>query len=387
MARVSLSMIVKDEAESIAAVLADASAFCDELVVADTGSTDGTPELAAAAGAVVLHVPWTDDFAAARNASLDACTGDWVVWLDADDRVPPAAQQAFRRVLADLDGDGADGDGADGSGADGDGVDGDRFDALISPYHCGFDEHTGAPTFTTLRERVLRRSARLRWAGAIHEVVDITGVRTREEAQLVVEHRRTASQAAQDEGRNLRILEKLYAEGDRSPRTLYYRANELRDVERHQEAADAYAEVLALPQPAWERYFALMSRAECLQAIGRTGEAAETAVQAVLLDPTRPEAWMVAGMIPYEQGEWARAVPFFSAASVAQARPTEGFVRGRDHDWAPWDFLSVCLGNSGRHEEALQAGVRALRGNPQGDRVRANLGWFVSELSVTDSTN
>ncbi|MEY9845194.1 glycosyltransferase [Streptacidiphilus sp. MAP5-3] len=367
MAHVSLSMIVKDEAESIGAVLADASAFCDELVVADTGSTDGTPELAAAAGAVVLHVPWTDDFAAARNASLDACTGDWVVWLDADDRVPPAAQQAFSRVLAALDG--------------------DRVDALISPYHCGFDEQTDAPTFTTLRERVLRRSAGLRWAGAIHEVVDITGVRTREESQLVVEHRRTAAQAAQDEGRNLRILEKLYAEGDRSPRTLYYRANELRDADRHEEAAHAYAEVLDVPQPAWERYFALLSRAECLHAIGRSGEGAETAVQAILLDPTRPEAWMVAGMIPYEQGEWARAVPFFSAASVAQARPTEGFVRGRDHGWAPWDFLSVCLGNSGRHEEALQAGVRALRGNPQGDRVRANLGWFVSELPVADSTN
>ena len=366
MARVSLSMIVKDEAASIADVLADASAFCDELVVADTGSTDGTQELARAAGARVIDVPWTDDFAAARNASLDACAGEWVVWLDADDRVPPAAQQAFARVLADL-----------GE---------EDVDALVSPYHCAFDENTGAPTFTTLRERVLRRGAGLRWAGAIHEVVDITRARIREEPALVVEHRRTEAQAAADEGRNLRILERLYAEGDRSPRTLYYRANELRDLARHEEAAAAYAEVLLTEQPVWERYFALMSRAECLQATGGSAEAAELAVQAVLLDPTRPEAWMVAGMIPYEQGEWARAVPFFSAASVAQARPSEGFVRGRDHGWAPWDFLAVCLGNSGRHEEALQAGVRALHDNPQAERVRANIGWFVSNLPVAAST-
>ncbi|WP_165845472.1 glycosyltransferase [Streptacidiphilus pinicola] len=366
MARVSLSMIVKDEAESIAAVLADASVFCDELVVADTGSTDGTQELARAAGARVVDVPWTDDFAAARNASLDACGGDWIIWLDADDRVPPAAQQAFVRVLAELEED---------------------VDALISPYHCAFDENTGAPTFTTLRERVLRRAAGLRWAGAIHEVVDITQARIREVPQLVVEHRRTEAQAAADEGRNLRILEKLYAGGDRSPRTLYYRANELRDLGRHEEAEVAYAEVLTLSQPAWERYFALMSRAECLQAVGRSAEAGEVAVQAVLLDPTRPEAWMVAGMIPYEQCDWARAVPFFSAAAAARSRPSEGFVRDRDHGWAPWDFLSVCLGNSGRHEEALQAGVRALRDNPQAERVRANLGWFVSELPVSDSTS
>ncbi|MEY9871408.1 glycosyltransferase involved in cell wall biosynthesis [Streptacidiphilus sp. MAP12-33] len=368
MARVSLSMIVKDEAESIADVLSDASAFCDELVVADTGSTDGTQELARAAGARVIDVPWTDDFAAARNASLDACTGEWIVWLDADDRVPPAAQEAFSRILSGLGGDG----------------DGD-VDALISPYHCAFDEQTGAPTFTTLRERVMRRAAGLRWAGAIHEVVDITAVRTRDEPELVVEHRRTEAQAAQDEGRNLRILEKLYASGDRSPRTLYYRANELRDNGRHEEAAAAYAEVLELSQPAWERYFALMSRAECLQATGRHAEAEESAVRAVLLDPTRPEAWMVAGMIPYERGEWARAVPFFNAASVAQARPAGGFVRGRDYEWAPWDFLAVCLGNSGRHEEALNAGVRSLRGNPQAERVRANIGWFVSQLPAPAS--
>jgi glycosyltransferase involved in cell wall biosynthesis len=366
MARVSLSMIVKDEAASIADVLADASAFCDELVVADTGSTDGTPELARAAGARVVHVPWTDDFAAARNASLDACTGDWIVWLDADDRVPPASQQAFTRVLADL--------------GEGD------VDVLVSPYHCAFDEH-GAPTFTTLRERVLRREAGLRWGGAIHEVVDITAARTRDEPELVVEHRRTEAQAAQDEGRNLRILEKLYADGDRSPRTLYYRANELRDSERHEEATAAYTEVLALDQPAWERYFALMSRAECLQKLGRPAEAEASAVQAVLLDPTRPEAWMVAGMIPYERGDWARAVPFFSAASVAQARPSGGFVRGRDYAWAPWDYLSVCLGNSGRHEEALHAGVRSLRGNPQADRVRENIGWFVSQLPAVGAAN
>lgn len=365
MARVSLSMIVKDEAESIADVLADASAFCDELVVADTGSTDGTQELARAAGARVVDVPWTDDFAAARNASLDACAGEWIIWLDADDRVPPTAQQAFARVLAKLDAD---------------------VDALTSPYHCAFDEHTGVPVFTTVRERVLRRSAGLRWAGAIHEVVDVTAVRSRHEPDLVVEHRRTEAQAAKDEGRNLRILDQLYAGGDRSPRTLYYRANELRDLGRHEEAADAYAEVLATEQPAWERYFALMSRAECLQATGRSAEASQSALQAVLLDPTRPEAWMVAGMIPYERGEWAHAVPFFSAATTARTRPSEGFVRDRDHGWAPWDFLSVCLGNSGRHEEALYAGVRALRGNPQADRVRDNLGWFVSELPASDST-
>jgi glycosyltransferase involved in cell wall biosynthesis len=352
-------MIVKDEAETLSGVLADASSFCDELLVADTGSSDGTQEIATAAGAKVIDVPWTDDFAAARNASLDACTGDWVVWLDADDRVPPASQRAFARALAGL---------------------GDDVDALFTPYHYAFDKTGERCTFTVWRERVLRRAAGLRWTGAVHEVVDVSAARTRDEPELIVEHRRTDTQAARDAGRNLRILEKLYTAGDRSPRTLYYRANELRDNNRYEEAVAAYVEVLATEQPAWERYFALISLAECQMALEKYAEATESALKAVQHNPSRPEAWMVAGMVHYHCEEWADGVPFFTAATVARTRPSAGFVRDRDYGWAPWDFLSVCLGNSGRHAEALQAGQLALNGNPEAERVRKNLAWFVSCL-------
>jgi tetratricopeptide (TPR) repeat protein len=352
-------MIVKDEAETLPGVLADAGAFCDELIVADTGSSDGTREIAAAAGAKVIEVPWTDDFAAARNASLDACTGDWILWLDADDRVSPSAQEAFARVLAELD---------------------DDLDAVVTPYHYAFDASNEHCTFTISRERILRRAAGLRWTGAVHEVVDVTAVRTREEPALVVQHRRTEAQAARNTGRNLRILERLYASGDRSPRTLYYRANELRDNSRHAEAVPAYHEVLATEQLVWERYFSLISLAECHITLGQHTEAAATALRAVQLDPSRPEAWMVVGMVHYHQQEWERAVPFFSAATSARSQPFTGFVRTADYSWAPWDYLSVCLGNSGRHGEALDAGKLALSGNPEIERVRKNLAWFVSCL-------
>ena len=89
----SLAMIVRDAEAQIGQVLDDAAAVCDELVVVDTGSTDDTKMVAADHGAKVFDFEWIDDFSAARNYSFEQCTGQWILWLDADDRIPLGAQQ------------------------------------------------------------------------------------------------------------------------------------------------------------------------------------------------------------------------------------------------------------------------------------------------------
>jgi glycosyltransferase involved in cell wall biosynthesis len=81
----SLCMIVKDEEEMLPRCLDAVRAAVDEIVVVDTGSSDRTVEIAESFGARVIHFPWTGDFAAARNVSFDAATGDWVMYLDADE--------------------------------------------------------------------------------------------------------------------------------------------------------------------------------------------------------------------------------------------------------------------------------------------------------------
>lgn len=59
----------------------------DEIVIVDTGSMDGTLEIAREFGAKIVHHPWNDDFSEARNVSLANATGDWALWLDADEEV------------------------------------------------------------------------------------------------------------------------------------------------------------------------------------------------------------------------------------------------------------------------------------------------------------
>jgi len=98
---ISLCLMVRDEAEMLPAFLASVRGAWDELVVVDTGSRDGTTEILAAAGATVLHRPWTGDFAAARNHGLEAATRDWILFLDPDERASPALVAALRRAAGD----------------------------------------------------------------------------------------------------------------------------------------------------------------------------------------------------------------------------------------------------------------------------------------------
>lgn len=82
---ITATLIVKNEAAFLPRCLASITPWVSAIVVADTGSTDDTPAIAQAAGATVLHIPWTNDFAAARNRALDAVQTPWVLVIDADE--------------------------------------------------------------------------------------------------------------------------------------------------------------------------------------------------------------------------------------------------------------------------------------------------------------
>jgi len=99
----SLSMIVRDEAAQIEDCLRSVQGFVDEMVVVDTGSTDNTVALAQALGARVEEIDWPGDFAPARNQALQWVSGDWVLVLDADERLRPEAMAPLRALMAQPD--------------------------------------------------------------------------------------------------------------------------------------------------------------------------------------------------------------------------------------------------------------------------------------------
>lgn len=138
----SATLIVRNEEKFLPGCLASLRGFADEIVVVDTGSSDGTRAIALAGGATLYDFAWCDDFAAARNFALDRASGDWVLQIDADERVRPYAREALDEELA-----------APG----------------LRAARLRFYPQTGLTAYRELR--LFRRHPSIRFEGAFHETV------------------------------------------------------------------------------------------------------------------------------------------------------------------------------------------------------------------------
>jgi tetratricopeptide (TPR) repeat protein len=157
MPSITLCMIVRDEEAMLEACLASARASVDDMVVVDTGSADATKRIARDAGARVFDFVWRDDFAAARNAALRHASGDWILVLDADERL--VSDGASRLRIA---------------------VDCAKFDCGMLRLHDALRVDTPLEEVVSGRERqaeiqlvprLLRRTDGLAYIDAIHENV------------------------------------------------------------------------------------------------------------------------------------------------------------------------------------------------------------------------
>jgi len=136
----SAALIVRDEERFLEACLRSLLGRVDEIVVVDTGSSDRSREIAGDLGARVLDFRWTDDFAAARNAAVDASRAQWVLYIDADERLVEFDSAEVERLLEARD---------------------------HACYTVLFRPQSG---FTRYREhRVFRNRPELRFRGIIHE--------------------------------------------------------------------------------------------------------------------------------------------------------------------------------------------------------------------------
>lgn len=204
---VAVCMIVRDEAANLPDCLRTVAPHVDEVVVVDTGSTDGTPELARELGAKVFHLPWSDDFSAARNESLRRATAAWALWLDADDRMEEAEVRKLRALAR-----------------------GPRNLA----YYCQLASYaaTDLERSACLQLRFFPRLEGVAFEGRIHEQViyslDRAGVGFRNcDARIVHTGYRDRELTRAKFARNLRLLELELAERPADPLLRYHLAHSL----------------------------------------------------------------------------------------------------------------------------------------------------------------
>ncbi len=356
----SLAMIVKNEERVLGRILSQVADLCDELVVVDTGSTDGTVALAQSLGAKVFHFDWIDDFSAARNEAFSHCTGDWILWLDADDLITDVHRQALLDLKQTILN--------------------DHLDAVVCSYHIAFDAN-GRCLVSMPRERLLRRAAGGSWQFPIHEAFVLPDQAViLERLDIAIEHHKPPEYLERSADRNLNLLKALIDRGDQSPRTWYYYGKELRHHGRLTEAIAAFSRHLELNvNDRISGYQALHHAMLCCMELERYEEALSLGYRALALDGSRAEALVSLGVVRYRLGAYAEAVPVLMAATACQ-KPTAGLIVEEDYSWKPYHYLSLCYEGLGDFSRAIEMALKAYTGIPDKGVIRDNIICFARKL-------
>ncbi|GJQ63597.1 MAG: hypothetical protein SCALA702_26500 [Melioribacteraceae bacterium] len=146
MPKLSLCMIVKNEENYLGDCLKSVKEVVDEIVIVDTGSSDNTVNIAREYGAKIFHFEWINDFSAARNYALSKTTGDWILYLDADERLAPESYNEVSEI---------------------------KRTTVKAGFYCNvisFDEHNSKPNIIRYN-RLFKNSADIRFEGKIHEQI------------------------------------------------------------------------------------------------------------------------------------------------------------------------------------------------------------------------
>jgi len=285
--RVSLCVIVKDEEENLPACLGSCADLVDEVIVVDTGSTDRTKEVAARYGAKVFDFPWVDDFAAARNESLRHATGDYIFWLDADDRLDEDNHAKLRALFASLHGENV---------------------AYAMKCLCLPDQETGVATVVD-HVRLFRNDPAIRWQFRVHEqilpAVRESGGQVRW-ADVVLQHTGYQDPALRrrKSERDLRLLHLQDTEQPDHPFTLFNLGSVYQDLGRLEEAVPLLGRSLMrsqAPDSIVRKAYALL--AQCQRRLGRAAEALAVCTEGRRLHPDDAELLFQEALARQAQGD------------------------------------------------------------------------------------
>ncbi len=223
------ALIARNEERFIGGCLESVRGLVDDIVVVDTGSEDRTRQVATQYGARVFDVPWADDFAAARNAALARARGDWILYIDADERVRSHNERKLCQLLSEK--------------------------SRIA-YFVQFHSKLGMTAYWEMR--IFRNHPRIRFHGAMHESI-WPGIRRYQlwrggsigYSDLVFEHLGYEGDQRHKHERNLPLLLQSL---ESDPNRIFYwchLAQVYAGLGRHVESLGAWEEAVARVRKKW----------------------------------------------------------------------------------------------------------------------------------------
>lgn len=351
---VSLCMIVKDEQRHLAACLQSVKGLVDEIVVADTGSTDRSRDIATAFGARVIDVRWEDDFARARNAALAAASRRWVLVLDADEVISARDWEPFEALLR-------------GAGPE-------AVAYTIRTRNYSFhastvgwqanegaypQEERGLGWFPSDKVRLFPKAAGVRFSSPVHELVEPSlrelGISIRECGVAVHHYGKLEEAKTLEKTRDYRELgQKKLGSAPFDAAAIRESAIQCSHLNRHAEAAELWRRYLDKEPRSAEAHLNLGSA--CWQ-LGRYAEALDHAKSAGRLNSTLKEA------------VFNRAIAeLLLGRAPAASRAIERLL-SRHPDYLPARFiLAAAHACSGKTRQSLAA-LQPLQATPLGPHL------------------
>ena len=285
-------MIVKNEEQNIGPCLDSVNNLFDEVIIVDTGSTDATLNIIRNSGAKVVDFPWRDDFAAARNEAMRHARGDWVFWMDADDRLDEENRRKLRKLLSELP---------------------QELVGYTIKYLCLPDPETGTATIID-RPRLLPNRAEVRWEYRVHEQVRFGHGVPKDwlrSTDIVIHHvgLQDIHLRKKKLERNLRLLEMEYQQRPTDPFILFYLGSTYLEKNAPQKALGFLQAGLDLAEPTdvlTRKFYALI--AQCYRLLEKHEEARQICQSGLGIFPRDSEILFQKGLALQKLGNKTESI-------------------------------------------------------------------------------
>ena len=343
----SVCLIVKDEEAVLARCLGCVSKFADEIVIVDTGSLDGTVQIAKKFTDKVYFFKWCDDFSAARNFAFDKATSELIMWLDADDFITDENCAKIKNLKNNFAG----------------------FDMAVLPYAAAFDGDK--PTFIYNRERIFRRDKGYRFSGEVHEAVTAHGKIYYSDAAIY--HKKVKQN---EPLRNLRILQKKLSSGNElNDREKFYYGRELLFNKMYREAIAVLEDFLSGSGWVVNKVEACLNLYQAYRAVGEENKAMNSLLKSFILLPPNSQICCILGEYFFNKGELKNSVYWYEEALKAES--VEGsFVNTDFCGFIPYMQLCVLYDRLGDRQKAYACNEKAGEIKPHNENYLYNVKYF-----------